>query len=454
MNLQTYLPTLSSLWPIIRKRFSLWTGKEAGTHTISEAKTNIAFQGANLWILLLAVIICSIGLNINSTPVVIGAMLLSPLMGPIIGVWVGLAIFDAAMVWKGLRNLMGAFGLAILVSGLYFFLSPLQSATPEILARTSPAIWDILIAIAWWVIGAIALTRKEKWYTIIPGVAIATALMPPLCAAGYWLVQGDIIIMLKTLYLLFINTIYIAGSTFLVARFLHLPKKEYPDMMTRKKVQWLVWSMIIITAIPWLRLTKTLLDDIILQQEFTKLSQDISQEYTVQVLQKSLNTEKKTINFWLIWSYLTTEQQNTITEDLLQHSTLQDYKLSIRQGVDADPNLGENIVKPLLDQAIESQESQTISLIQKAIQEYSSKTFQPDKVLREAQSLDAQIQALEFSFRTGALVSPEEQQILTLHIKTNRPLLIAKKRSIEEWIRTRIQQPEVVIIWKEDTTEQ
>lgn len=86
MNLQTYLPTLSSLWPIIRKRFSLWTGKEAGTHTISEAKTNIAFQGANLWILLLAVIICSIGLNINSTPVVIGAMLLSPLMGPIIGV--------------------------------------------------------------------------------------------------------------------------------------------------------------------------------------------------------------------------------------------------------------------------------------------------------------------------------------------------------------------------------
>lgn len=111
-------------------------------------------------------------------------------------------------------------------------------------------------------------------------------------------------------------------------------------------------------------------------------------------------------------------------------------------------------MKPLLDQAIESQESQTISLIQKAIQEYSSKTFQPDKVLREAQSLDAQIQALEFSFRTGALVSPEEQQILTLHIKTNRPLLIAKKRSIEEWIRTRIQQPEVVIIWKEDTTEQ
>lgn len=152
---KTYLPTF-------HKRFSLWTGKEAGSHTISEAKANISFQGANLWILLLAVIICSIGLNLNSTPVVIGAMLLSPLMGPIIGMGVGLAIYDTSMVWQGLRNLLAAFVLSILIAGLYFFLSPLQSATPEIIARSSPAIWDILIASAGGIVGAIALTRKEK----------------------------------------------------------------------------------------------------------------------------------------------------------------------------------------------------------------------------------------------------------------------------------------------------
>ena len=442
------MKTIETLWPLVRKRFSLWTGKEAGTHTITEAKTHISFQWANLWILLLAVVICSIGLNINSTPVVIGAMLLSPLMGPIIGLWVGLAIFDTSMVWKGLRNLMGAFLLAIIVSGLYFFLSPLQTATPEILARTSPAIWDILIAIAWWVIGAIALTRKEKWYTIIPGVAIATALMPPLCAAWYWLVQGDIIIMFKTLYLLFINTIYIAGATFLVARFLHLPKKEYPDMLTRKKVEWLVWSMIIITAIPWLRLTKTLLDDIILQQQFTKLSQDISQEYKVQVLQKTINTDTKTINIWLIGSYLNNEQQTEITNNIIQHSNLQDYKLIIRQGVDADPNLGESIVKPLLDQAIESQESQTIAMIQQAIQEYSSKTFQPEKVLREAQSLESHIQSIGFEFITGDILSgsviPQE---LSINITTDRPLSFFVKNRIEVWIRTRIQQVDSTITW-------
>lgn len=106
--------------------------------------------------------------------------------------------------------------------------------------------------------------------------------------------------MLKALYLLFINTIYIAGATFLVARLLHLPKKEYPDTTKRNKVQWLVWSLVIIAAIPGFRLTKNLLNDIIIQQQFTVFTQDIAKHYPVQVLQKSLNTETKTMNIWLI----------------------------------------------------------------------------------------------------------------------------------------------------------
>ena len=124
--------------------------------------------------------------------------------------------------------------------------------------------------------------------------------MPPLCTAGYRLVQGDIITMFKALYLLFINTIYIAGATFLVARLLHLPKKEYPDTNTRNKVQWLVWSLVIIAAIPGFRLTKNLLQDIITEQQFTSFTQDITQQYPVQVLQKSLDKDTKTMNLWLI----------------------------------------------------------------------------------------------------------------------------------------------------------
>ena len=151
---------------------------------------------------------------------------------------------------------------------------------------------------------------------------------------------------------------------------------------------------------------------------------------------------------WLIGSYLNNEQQTEITNNIIQHSNLQDYKLIIRQGVDADPNLGESIVKPLLDQAIESQESQTIAMIQQAIQEYSSKTFQPEKVLREAQSLESHIQSIGFEFITGDILSgsviPQE---LSINITTDRPLSFFVKNRIEVWIRTRIQQVDSTITW-------
>ena len=154
-------------------------GEDDREKTIESVKKNIDFKGANLWILACAIIVASVGLNVNSTAVIIGAMLISPLMGPIVGAGFALGIYDFTLLKRSLRNLLNATVVSLSVSTLYFYLSPFKDVQPELLARTSPNIYDILIAFFGVVVGVIAVTRSEKGNPI-PGVAIATALMPPL----------------------------------------------------------------------------------------------------------------------------------------------------------------------------------------------------------------------------------------------------------------------------------
>jgi uncharacterized hydrophobic protein (TIGR00271 family) len=168
----------------------LHNGEDDKKKVIENVKANITFRGANLWILACAIIIASIGLNVNSSAVIIGAMLISPLMGPIVGAGFALAIFDFELLKKSSKNLLIATFVSLLVASIYFFVSPFKEAQSEILARTSPNIYDVLIAFFGGLVGVIALTRVEKGNPI-PGVAIATALMPPLCSAGYGLAIGN-----------------------------------------------------------------------------------------------------------------------------------------------------------------------------------------------------------------------------------------------------------------------
>ena len=167
----------------------LHQGEENKEKTLENVRKNISFTGANLWILACAIIVASVGLNINSTAVVIGAMLISPLMGPIVGSGFALGIYDFDLLKKSLRNLLNATLVGLIFSTLYFYISPFKEAQSELLSRTSPNIYDVLIAFFGGVVGAIAVTRAEKG-TPVAGVAIATALMPPLCTAGYGLGTG------------------------------------------------------------------------------------------------------------------------------------------------------------------------------------------------------------------------------------------------------------------------
>ena len=202
--------------------------------TIKGIERDTEFRGFNVWILVFSIVIASIGLNVNSTAVIIGAMLISPLMGPIMGVGLGVGVNNLDLIRRSLGNLGVATGIAILSSALYFVISPIDQAGSELLARTNPTFLDVMVAFFGGLTGILAGSRKEK-NNVIPGVAIATALMPPLCTAGYGLAHLDGGYFFGALYLFLINAILIATSTTLVVRYLRFPIAQPVDAAKEQK---------------------------------------------------------------------------------------------------------------------------------------------------------------------------------------------------------------------------
>jgi len=219
----------------VKYRFNLDDDKATEDDVIDNIKKGIEFKGTNLWTLIFAVFIASIGLNVNSTAVIIGAMLISPLMGPIMGIGLGAGIFDFELIKKAIKNLLIATFIGLVASFFYFLISPLQFAQSELLARTSPTIWDVLIAFFGGLAGIVASSRK-KYNNVIPGVAIATALMPPLCTAGYGLATAQWSYFFGASYLYVINSVFISISTFLIVRFLKFKPTTYVNPITARKV--------------------------------------------------------------------------------------------------------------------------------------------------------------------------------------------------------------------------
>lgn len=210
---------------------------------------DIIFKGTNLWILVFAIIVASVGLNMNSTAVIIGAMLISPLMGPINGVGYSIATYNFPLFRKALKNFSFAVAASLVASTLYFIISPISTAHSELLARTSPTIYDVLIALFGGLAGIIAISSKQKG-NVIPGVAIATALMPPLCTAGYGLATGQFNYFFGALYLFTINSVFIAISALVVSQILKFPIITLVDNSRKAIVNRWISAVIVITIIP------------------------------------------------------------------------------------------------------------------------------------------------------------------------------------------------------------
>lgn len=211
----------------LRNYLDLGQDKLEDTQAVEAIVQGVQFKGASLWILVCAVFIASLGLNMNSTAVIIGAMLISPLMGPIMGIGLGLGINDSQLIIRCVKNLAVATLFALLTSAIYFWISPLNDARSELLARTQPTLYDVLIAFFGGFAGIIATGSKSKG-NILPGVAIATALMPPLCTAGYGIATAQWQFFFGAFYLFLINAVYIGLATWMGCLILGLPKVNAP----------------------------------------------------------------------------------------------------------------------------------------------------------------------------------------------------------------------------------
>jgi len=238
------MPPLADL----RQRLSLRSGTDqAGTTERLSAGTSLSAE--SMWLLVCSAVLASIGLDVSSAAVIIGAMLISPLMGPILGAGLAMGIRDRALLQRALRELGIATLISLAASAIYFLLSPLGEPTPELTARTRPTLLDVGVALFGGVAGIVAASRRQQSMAL-PGVAIATALMPPLCTAGFGLATGNWAFFLGAFYLFLLNAIFIALATFLLVRMLRFPEHEFRDAAHRRRELRLVTVVTVLAVLP------------------------------------------------------------------------------------------------------------------------------------------------------------------------------------------------------------
>lgn len=315
----------------LKNLLNLHQGEEKKEKVIEDILSNISFRGANLWVLACAILIASIGLNVNSTAVIIGAMLISPLMGPIVGAGFALATYDFDLLKKTGRSLLIATVVSLTVSFIYFYISPFKDVQSELLARTSPTIYDVLIAFVGGLVGAISLTREDKGNPI-PGVAIATALMPPLCTAGFGLATGNISYFLGAFYLYSINCFFIGIATFLIIKYLKYTPKNTGNEALNKRLRVVITTLVILIVTPSLYLAYSLLEE---KKFHENVAHYITAEfensgYTIIYKKIRYNTNPKSIELAFLDKKFSDEELKTLQSNLKNFKLL-NTELIVRQ---------------------------------------------------------------------------------------------------------------------------
>ncbi|MGV8947535.1 MAG: DUF389 domain-containing protein [Lutibacter sp.] len=305
--------------------------------TIEDIKENISMKGHTAWVLVFSILIASIGLNISSPAVVIGAMLISPLMGPILGVGLSIGINDIDTLKRSLINLGLMIVLSLGTSFLFFLIPLFRNETPELLARTSPDVRDVFIAIAGGLALIIAISRRSKQTNTIAGVAIATALMPPLCTAGYGLAIGNFSYFGGAMFLFSINTVFIGLAAFVIVKFLNFPMVKYQDFAKRKRIAQLASSIAFIIFAGSIYLFFNLFKINQFKQSADNLIADIKESGISIIDEKAedLDYKANSVKIYVYGKKLSSEEINYWTSQLPNYG-LTDTKLIVEQGVDSD----------------------------------------------------------------------------------------------------------------------
>ena len=419
---------------------NLHSGEEDRNKVLENVKSNISFRGSNFWILACAIVVASVGLNVNSTAVVIGAMLISPLMGPIVGAGFGLGIYDFNLLKKALKNLLIATIVGLVVSTIYFYLSPFKETQSELLSRTSPNIYDIFIAFFGGLVGVIAITRVEKGNPI-PGVAIATALMPPLCTAGYGLAIGNFSFFFGAIYLYTINCVFICIATFLIVKYLQYPSVKQIDEKREKKVRYAMTSLILILIIPSVYFAYVLIQEKKFNQ---KIEHFINEEFTNKgftILYKKIKTSGSPKKIELVFLAKKTNKEDLeILNQRLKTYGIENTVLKIRQDTTDIKKYISNQIN--LEKSILNTKDLTIVELEKQIKKNS---YNNAVVLAEAKIIFPEIENLSISNHVYDENTEKPIIVPVMVYKSKKELTRTSKQKLVLWLQQRLSIEKIEI---------
>ncbi len=414
-------------------------------------RNNIEFRGPNVYILAFAIVIASVGLNINSIPVIIGAMLVSPLMGPIHGVGFGLGINDTDFLKKSLTNLVIMVAISILASTLYFLVSPLELENPtELLARTNPTIYDVLIALFGGFAGIVEVCNKEKG-TVISGVAIATALMPPLCTVGYGLATLQPTYFIGALYLFFINSVFIAIATFLTVKYLKFPIHKFADPVKQKRAtRWISLLLLVIIA-PSIWTAVVMIKENSFQQDakgFINLNKNMASSY-IYDYKIDHKTKPSTLEIFIAGEALSDKEKDMLYKSANTFG-ISPEQLIIRQNAtvtqeDLTNRTAFQSIFERNDMEISKREEQ-IAKLKEELDIYKSKNLPFEQLTKE---MCAQYKEIKYvAISRGFEIDPktmEQKEVISVTLTAETPLSNEEMEKLKNWIAVRIDFGNIIL---------
>ncbi|MCG7856866.1 TIGR00341 family protein [Flavihumibacter sediminis] len=428
-------------------RFNLHSDAANAQDIIDSFRKGVDIKGTNLWILIFAIFIASIGLNVNSTAVIIGAMLISPLMGPIMGFGLGIAINDFQLVKRAIRNLSVAAVISIATSTIYFLVSPISDAQSELLARTQPTVYDVLIALFGGLAGVVAGTRKEK-SNVIPGVAIATALMPPLCTAGYGIANGQWTFFIGAFYLFVINSVFIGLSTLLIVRFLKFPAVRYINQKERIRVRNSIMVVTMLTLIPSIYFAYRVVQKNIFQKNALRFIEREMVFDNAQLLRHKVDPSLKKINLVYVGSFVPDSVIGLKKEKLAAYQ-LQGASLEVRQTGITDSlriDMLRNAITINKSTATEQEKNlEKVALLEKELMKYREQDLAQAAIVKEANALLPQITAIAVEPTLLRRVDGKTDTTTLVLVALNKRLTNGESAQLENWLKARLQTNNVEI---------
>ena len=440
-----------TLWQIIKRYFNVLPDKDGEKYVIKQITNGINFQGSNLWILIFAVFIASLGLNVNSTAVIIGAMLISPLMGPIIGMGLALGIADLDLFKQSIKNYLVSTFISVVTATIYFTLSPITDAQSELLARTSPTLYDVLIALFGGAAGFLAMSTKGR-NNVVPGVAIATALMPPLCTAGYGLAVQNTTFFFGAFYLYFINTVFIAFTTCLGVRFLHFHRKQFINREKMRRVNLYIVSIIIITIIPASYMTWNIIKQSVFENNIENfVTKELNYSGT-NILSHQYDLKTKTLHVVAVGNPISTDSiakaQKTMTD-----YQLDGYALKVIQGSNSDSllllqhkNKGQLMVGE--KNTAEWQElAYRNDVLQKQLNSYTHYPVLANDMKEELKVVCPEAKSIMLSKASESFVdSASIKNYIVAVVKTNKTLAKDNRKQLYDWLKVKVKSDSLELI--------